>query len=153
MSEGMVDCASFTLPFMRSALDLAVASGKYDEDGAARLGASRLLEFLLAAVPEAATRLGRVKSLVSNWTTWRIDDRFFLLRTPEGEFDWALFRITFDDNLEQYDWSGEARASGYADEAAALRAMLPAMFEHWRIDLSQREHLPYRQFLAQHTGA
>ncbi len=152
MLEGKIDCSSFELPFMASATELAVASGKFDEAAAARLGPSRQLKFLRDAVPKEARDLGEVKSLVSNWTTWRIDDRFYLLRTPGEPYEWALFRITFDDNWEQYDWSGEARASGYADEAAALRAMLPAMFTNWGLDLSSRENLPYRQFLKQYTS-
>lgn len=152
MLERKVDCSSFTLPFMKGAAELAVASGKHDEDGAAMLGAGRLLRFLLDAVPADAIDLGQVTSLVANWTTWRIDDRFYLLRTPDGEFEWALFRITYDDNFEAYDWSGEVRASGFPDQDAALRAMLPAMFKSWGLDLSQREHKPYRDFLGKHAG-
>jgi hypothetical protein len=152
VSEPKVDCSSFTLPFMQDATELAVASGKHDEDGAALLSAKRLLRFLLAAVPADAIELGQVESLVSNWTTWRIDDHFYLLRTPDSDFEWALFRITYDDNFERYEWSGEARASGYADQAAALRAMLPATFKSWGLDLTQREHRPYRDFLAKHAG-
>jgi hypothetical protein len=132
VSEPKVDCSSFTLPFMQDATELAVASGKHDENSAAMLSAGRLLRFLLAAVPADAIELGQVESLVSNWTTWRIDDHFY--------------------NFERYEWSGEARASGYADQAAALRAMLPATFKSWGLDLTQREHRPYRDFLAKHAG-
>jgi len=153
VSEPKVDCSSFTLPFMQDATELAVASGKHDEDSARMLSAGRLRGFLQAAVPADAIELGQVESLVSNWTAWRIDDHFYLLRTPDSDFEWALFRITYDDNFERYEWSGEARASGCADQAAALRAMLPAMFRSWGLDLTQREHRPYRDFLRRHTKA
>src|SRR5687767_1181267 len=63
-------------------------------------------------VPNTAIFLGQVETEVRNWTSWTIQDDYYILPLQDDEFDWALFRISWDDNLGGWDWSPDGRIKG-----------------------------------------
>jgi hypothetical protein len=71
----------------------------------------------------------------------------YLLPWAKGRFDWALFRITWDDNWERYDWRPEARIAGAPDPNKACGLLLRGVFKKWGIDLRRSEAQPYRDLL------
>jgi len=131
-SRARFEFGSFVLPFMRNA------------------GRERAEEWevLHQRVPKEAGYLGSVQTEVSNWTSWRVDDHYYVLPLDEGPFRWALFRISWDDNYGHYGWSGDVRASGIANGRQAAGRMARALFRRWGIDLRTTENACYRDFLA-----
>jgi hypothetical protein len=131
MSRAVLDFSRFTLPFMVG------ADRERAEDRAV----------LHRLVPSEARHIGSAVTEVSGWTSWRVDDHFYLLPLKEGEFQWALFRITWDDNYGHYSWSGDARARGIDDPRVAAARMARALFRRWKLDLRRSECRCYREFL------
>lgn len=106
------------------------------------------LEEMEAALPEDVVFLGHVDSEIGNWTSWKIDERFYLIPMSDGRFDWALFRISWDDNWCRYEFSFDARISGSSDRNEAARLMLRRLFSCWKIDLRRRRNRPYKDLIS-----
>lgn len=50
-------------------------------------------------LPELTLFLGSVEIDVDgNMTSWKVDDSYFLIPNPDDNFDWALVRLSWDDN-------------------------------------------------------
>jgi hypothetical protein len=83
--------------------------------------------------------------------TWDIDDYYYLMRWPDLDYDWAIFRITWEDNWGRYEWSAGARIKGVQDSQQAARIMFKGLMENWGFDLDDEElaedYAPYREFL------
>ena len=143
---GTVNLDSFTLDFTERDPNEGAA---WDEEGERILDNEDVLEQMLDAIPSDAIELGTLEDEVDNWTSWQINDRYFV--TPwEGEaFEWALFRISWDDNWGRYGWESCARASGIKEGRHAGRIMFKALVESWGYDLDGNEHEAYRNFLDQ----
>jgi hypothetical protein len=101
-------------------------------------------------VPKSATFLGMVEGDLdhSPGLFWKIEDRYYLLRLRRSSYKWALVRISWDDNWSRYQWSGNARGSGFADANHAARALVMAAFKNWGIDPESDEYAHYRNFVA-----
>lgn len=138
MSAVNISYESFTLPFFGGETDLA------DDDDET---AGDLASFE-GKIPRSAIFLGQAEAEVSNWTTWMIRDHFYLIPWETPEFDWALFRISWNDNWECYEWCGDARLKGLADPKEAARQMAKGLFANWGIDFRRSENRPFRNFLA-----
>jgi hypothetical protein len=98
-------------------------------------------------IPDDAIFLGSIDSRVGNWCEWKVDDHLYLLPWTKGRFDWALFRISWDDNWGRYDWCPDARISGAPDPNEACELLLRGVFKKWRIDLRKRAAQPYKELL------
>ena len=132
---------SFTLSFMKEEID-----GSTEEDGE-ELSSAEAFDRMKGSLPPAAQFLGRVDDEVENFTSWKIEDHYFLLPWECPEFDYALIRITWDDNWGRYEWASDVRGSGFSDSKEAARVMVAAMFESWSFDLNSDEFEIYRDFL------
>ncbi len=98
-------------------------------------------------IPKNAVFVGTNDSEVDNWTSWKIEDHYYVIPWEGSEFDWALFRISWDDNWGRYDWSTDARIKGVADPREAARQMVRGLFAQWGIDLSEADRRADREFL------
>ena len=98
-------------------------------------------------VPDNAVFVGLIDDEVSNWTSWKVEDRYYLLPWEDSGFDWAMFRISWDDNHECYGWSPDARINGVSDPNEAARRMARGLFARWKKDLRKSENSAYREFL------
>lgn len=140
--EPSISYAKFTLPFL-SDTDSEIEPDEGEEEGSR--GSD--LEHFTDQVPDDAIFLGSIDSSVGNWCEWKVDDHLYLLPWTEGGFDWALFRISWDDNWSQYEWSPEARIAGVPDQKEASERLLRGVFKKWGIDLQRSNAQPYRDLL------
>jgi hypothetical protein len=79
--------------------------------------------------------------------SWVTEDYYYVMPWKHGRYDWALFRISWDDNWGRYGWTADVRVRGFKDALSAARYMCRKLFERWRIDLRARGSAAYRQFL------
>lgn len=143
MSQVTISYETFSLPFFIDPSDLA----ENDDDEDVDEDAARDLDVFHGLIPESAIFVGTVDSETSNWTSWEIEDHFYVIPWEDLEFDWALFRITWDDNWGCYQWSGDAKIKGVADPMEAARLMAKGAFTQWGIDFRSKENRPFQEFL------
>jgi hypothetical protein len=105
------------------------------------------LEKMEALIPAEAVFLGSIDSEVSNWTSWKVIDHYYLFPWTDGEFDWALFRISWDDNWSRFDWFADARIKGESDADKAAYQMVKSLMGKWGFDLNKSEYALYKEFL------
>ena len=129
MADSIISFDDFELPFM--------------EDPGEDCDELDRLEAMEDMIPSNATKLGSINSEVENWTTWRIEDHYFLIPLAQGDFNWALIRISWDDNWGRYEWRGDARATSSACKREIAKYMLESLFEHWSIDMADPENKAY----------
>jgi len=129
---------SFDLPF-------AVEDDEEEQPS----GKSEQLEFLQDKVPAKCVFLGEINSELdhSPGMTWGIEDYYYLMPWEGPEYDWGLFRITWDDNWGTFGWSADARIKGVTDPKEAGRKLFTALMENWEYDLRKKEYAAYRCFL------
>ena len=60
--------------------------------------------------------IGNIDSEVGNWTSWIVKDEYYIIPLNDEKYNWALFRISWDDNWETWNWSFDARLSGYRND-------------------------------------
>lgn len=120
------------LPFMHKQQDGEEEVDSDDDDRSV----DEVLEQMEAAVPKDAISLGTLGYDVdhSPGLSWKIENRFYLIPLHGEKYDWALIRITWDDNWGQYEWAEDAVGSGFDDPRSAARAMVAALFQRWGID-------------------
>lgn len=146
MNIPKVSFDEFELPFSQTGhpdekQDQSESDDEDDGEG------SEALEKMEALVPVEAVYLGLVDAEVDNWRSWKIEDRFYIIRLQDSEYEWALFRITWDDNWERFEWSFDMRASGFETSKDAAKYMVKKLFENWEISLKKRENAHYVEFL------
>jgi len=92
-----------------------------------------VLEQMQAAIPADAKSLGTLEYHLdhSPGLSWKIEDHFYLVPLQGEKYEWALIRITWDDNYGRYQWAEDAVGSGFGDARAAARAMVAAVLKSW----------------------
>jgi hypothetical protein len=99
-------------------------------------------------IPDSAYCLGLLEAEIDNWSTWSLKDEYYISPLNDGEFNWALFRISWDDNWGRWDWSFDCRLKdGSVNYREAARIMLPALWERWDLDIHDSENEHYLEFL------
>jgi hypothetical protein len=140
----IVDLKPFDLDFMR---DDSVEIEDDEEEGQ-EYSRDDALDEMQSSIPESAIELGTLEDEVENFTTWVIKDHYYVIPWEGAEYDWALFRISWDDNWGRYGWNTCSRVCGVKDYREAARTMLKAVFENWGLDLNSKENRSYRNFIA-----
>ena len=145
----VINYDSFELPFVQEALagkdNVGDASGEYDK--------ADHLKAMQKQIPAEYIFLGEIIFEIphSPGLTWDIDDYYYLMRWTDSDYDWALFRITWEDNWGRYEWSADARINGERDSKKAARLMFKGLMDSCGIDLKDEEleedYTPYREFL------
>jgi hypothetical protein len=105
------------------------------------------LERMEGRLPAEATFIYGREDEVDNWCTWVIEDYYYILPLYEGKFDWALFRISWDDNYGSFEWEPLGRLRGWHNDWQAARHLLRGVFRKWSLDLRKEENRHYRQLL------
>jgi hypothetical protein len=143
-SEPYVDFESFELPFAAEPYE----GGSSESDGEEEVDRDEVKDRMEVCIPGSAIYLGTVECEVSNWTSWHIEDFYYLLPLSEGPFNWAMFRIIWDDNWSRWGWSFDARMKGCKDDPkSAAQQMLTALWGHWGYDLEDEEYAEYKEML------
>jgi hypothetical protein len=83
-----------------------------------------------------------------NMTSWKVDDSYFLIPNPDDNFDWALVRLSWDDNWEKFVWLYDARLKGCKNQAnIAATTFVTKLFNHWEINIEDPENENYKNLL------
>lgn len=100
-------------------------------------------------LPELTLFLGSVEIDVDvNMTSWKVDDSYFLIPNPDDNFDWALVRLSWDDNWEKFVWLYDARLKGCKNQAnIAATTLVTKLFNHWGINIKDPENENYKNLL------
>ena len=132
--SGEITFGSFVLPFAVDGSEVELPEEKWEQ-----------LEFLQDKVPARCVFLGEINSELdhSPGLTWVTEDYYYLLPWDGPEYDWGLFRITWDDNWGKFGWSADARIKSITDPKEAARQLFGALIELW----GHHENAAYRDFL------
>jgi hypothetical protein len=136
----------FELPFFNSVSDDS-SENESDEDEEPDTDSAK--EDMEVRIPESAKFLGSIETYVENWTSWKVHDDYYIIPLNEKDFDWALFRISWDDNFNKWDWSADARLKGFPnDHRAAGKIMLKELWKKWSLNLKEPENEVYADMLS-----
>ncbi len=124
----VIDYSKFNLP-----LPTAGDSDK-DSEEEALLSKDEMLDAMQGLIPKEAIFIGSIDSKIDNWTSWEIEDHFYLMPINSDGFNWALFRITWDDNWARYDLDLISRAKGVASASKAVQEMMASWIKKCRIE-------------------
>lgn len=114
-----------------------------------------MLAKMRRAIPRDAVYLGVIGENLNGQpgSCWRVEDHFYLVPVRDRKFEWALVRITWDDDESRYNWADDAFGAGLGDAQAAGVALVKAAFKHWQVDLSDPEFEAQREFLQRISGS
>jgi hypothetical protein len=162
MKEIKINTTSFKLPFLDSVKKLEVEIPKDDNsiseepqedddynDDEEEINSEELLLEKQNLLPTEAIFLGSIDSEEEeNWNSWVNKAEYYILPLTEGDYDWAIFHIRWDDNWGRWEWSADARISGgIQDFKIAARLVLSRLWQDWDIDLKDPDNSPYQQIL------
>jgi hypothetical protein len=142
MKPPTINYDGFELPFFKDGEEL---SGE-DEISFSK---SEQLEQMQNQIPEDVRFLGEIGSEIdhSPGLTWETEDYYYLMPWKGTGHQWALFRISWDDNWGRYEWTSDARISDVEDPNEAARLMFKGLMDKWGYDLTDEERAPYKKFL------
>lgn len=125
-------------------LDFLIDSNEHDED----LDNDEIKDEMISRIPSATVFLGSIETEIDNWTSWQIRDEYYIHPITDDAFDWALFRISWDDNWGCWNWSFDARLKGFKDSPDdAAKFILPELWAKWHIDLNDSDYAAFKEFL------
>ncbi len=132
--SGEITFGSFVLPFAVDGSEEELPEEKWEQ-----------LDALMDKLPAQCIFIGEINSELdhSPGLTWVTEDYYYLLPWDGPEYDWGLFRITWDDNWGKFGWSADARIKGITDPKEAARQLFGALMELWGRD----ENAAYRDLL------
>lgn len=94
-------------------------------------------------IPKDAIHLGAIETEVEGGISFDIYDEYYLISISEGNFNWAIFRLSWDDNWEKWIWCFDARIESNIQDISFLSKMvLEKLWDHWAIDW--REDITYK---------
>ena len=135
MKNYIIDSSEFQLPFLSE-------SGYIIENNI------KDLETMLDDIPKESKIIGRTKYELNNWTSWQTDDVYIILPLNENEWNYALFRITWDDNWNCWAWTSDCRIKGdFNNFKKPAIIMLRECFKKWGLDITLPENSDYKKVL------
>ena len=138
-----LDYRNFTLPFMSQEEPPEDEEADEEENECQ----DQDIEQFEKKLPRDATFLGQIDDEMMNFTSWKIEDHYYMVPWERPGFDWAVFRISWDDNWARYDWSGDVRIKGVTEPKEAAKLMLKGLFKRWGHDLRKSECASYREMV------
>ena len=140
LKKTKIDYEPFVLPFSQ------VDEEDDDTDYESKDYQDQAKEKMEALIPSCAIFLGTVDSNIENWSSWRVDDDYYIMPLKDDAYDWALFRVTWDDNWMRWDWSFDCRLKGFSDNPQeAAKYMLTRVWRKWKIRRSDRGNDAYQE--------
>ena len=152
MEEPIISFEEFQLPFSSKSTgvvgneDTSKSHSEMEVDE--ELGASKIKENMESSIPQEAIFIGGIDSEVENWTTWSIQDEYYIIPLNDVRYDWALFRLSWDDNWDTWNWSFDARLRGYRSNfKEAAKYILLILWKRWGLDLNDTNNKLYINLL------
>ena len=143
MKQPLINFEDFELPFLVEQVE------QLDEDSDKDFSRDCQLEQMQDQIPDGVLFLGQLGDEVdhSPGLTWETQDYYYIMPRKGEEYDWAMFRISWDDNWGRYEWTSDVRIRGVADSDEAAREMFKGLMDRWGYDLSDNERASYKEFL------
>ena len=106
-------------------------------------------ENMESRIPESAIYIGTDETEVDHMsTTWITQDDYYIYPLKNDEYDWAVFRISWDDNWGRWYWSPDGRIKGFVTNyEEAARLIIYELWKRWGLDLNDSENKLYLTFL------
>lgn len=135
----------FPLAFLNKPKEQAPHEDEEQEE----LSKHQQLRKLKELLPAETISLGRLSGEVADspGLSWEIEDYYFLIPWKTDGYDWAMVRLSWDDNWEQFDWTTDARIKGVQDPKQAALQLFQGLLEHWNIDLEDEDNASYVEFM------
>jgi hypothetical protein len=145
MKETILNFDNFELPLLLdvNAKDTNIAEYEYDN--------VLVKEHMESRIPKSAIFLGEVHEETDHMTsTWQTNDAYYISPLQGDEYNWAVFRISWDDNFGSWIWCPDGRLKGaVTDYKEAARIILTELWEQWQIDKNDSENEAYLHFFEQ----
>ena len=121
-----------------------------EEEGSYNLSHDEVLEKMEEALLEEASLVGFFDSDVDGFCmSWAQKEHFYIMPwKANDEFDWIVFRISWDDNWGRWEWAPGARVSGITDKQEAGKYLISQLFKHWGYDTTHDDYSQYAEFLS-----
>ena len=152
METPIINFDEFDLPFSSITTEIddheqtSESDSEIEDDE--ELDASEVKENMESRIPNEAIFIGRIETEIVNWTSWSIEDEYYIIPINDGKYNWALFRISWDDNWGTWNWSFDARLSGYTSNSKdAAKHMLLRLWEKMELDLNDTVNKPFINLL------
>jgi hypothetical protein len=154
MEDPIINFDEFDLPFSSESTEVKDNEETSESESDAELeddeelDASEVKENMESSIPKEAIFIGGIDTEIDNWSTWSIKDEYYIIPLKEDIYDWALFRISWDDNWATWNWSFDARLKGFKSKYKdATKYMLVRLWERWHIDINDKENKLYLTLL------
>ena len=160
MEKPILNLETFELPFFnegkypkipRSNLEIFLSNKSKDiskEDIEEEEDNDIIKENMKSRIPKSAIYLGSIEEEVRNFTSWIIQDEYYVYPLKDDDYNWAVFRISWDDNWSRWIWSPDGRLKGLAaNYKEAARLILIGLWESWNKDLNDSENKAYSNIL------
>jgi hypothetical protein len=86
-------------------------------------------------IPKDAIHLGAIETEVEGSISFDIYDEYYLISIYEGNFNWAIFRLSWNDNWEKWQLCCDARIETDIQDINMLsKLVLEKLWDHWGLD-------------------
>ena len=128
----IVNFEEFVLPFTVISSDLIDESeNDIDEDFDIEESKSQMEDIL----PNNAIRLGSIETEVEGGISYDIYDDYYIIPISDLNFNYAVFRLSWDDNWEQWHWCFDARIETDIQDINVLsKLVLEKLWVYWELD-------------------
>ena len=150
MEKAILNFESFELPFFietKDELHQNISDDDLEEDEDNDL----IKENMESRIPESAIYLGAAETDLEHMTTtWMTRDEYYIYPLQDDIYNWAVFRICWDDNWGRWEWRPDGRIKGLATNyKEAARLILYELWKNWQLDLNDSENISYLNILEQ----
>jgi len=150
MEKPILDFESFELPFFNEVKD-KLNQNSSEDDFEEEEDNDIVKENMESKIPKSAIYLGAAVTEVEHMTSaWMTRDDYYIYPLQNDAYNWAVFRISWDDNWGRWYWSPDGRLKGLeANYKEAARLLLYEIWKIWGIDLNDPENKSYVNILEQ----
>lgn len=97
-------------------------------------------------IPKNAIHLGSIETEVEGGISFDIYEEYYLVSIADTNFNWALFRLSWDDNWEKWMWCFDARIeSDIVDAKELSKLVILELWDHWQLDW--KSNISYKDFI------
>ena len=128
----IINFEGFVLSFTVISSDLIDESeNDIDEDFDIEESKSQMEDIL----PNNAIRLGSIETEVEGGISFDIYDDYYIIPISDLNFNYAVFRLSWDDNWEKWNWCFDARIESDIQYINILsKLVLEKLWDHWELD-------------------
>lgn len=132
MMQCIINFEKFELSFADISSDLIDESeNEFDDD----LDIEESKYQMENVIPKDAIHLGSIETDVEGVISFDIYDDYYIIPISDINFNYALFRLSWDDNWEKWKWCFDARINTDIQDVNVLSTLvLEKLWDHWALD-------------------